>query len=239
MTDIDPAVIRHYYEQTEYITDAEHHAVEEKPARLAVLRNFLRGHERLVLEIGCGSGVMGDIHPQYLGLDVSEEAVNLTRQRGYNATRWDCTQPFPLESESVDAVFSFNTIEHILDPVPLFTEIDRVLAPGGVVLIKASWNIARNGTPVWRRAINRIRRVMRRICRSMSGRTRTLVFNRIEPDYSKIGKDFDAVASVDHFLVFEWFRWRGYRLLNATQNPILRCFRVTDSLHDWLAVQKG
>ena len=54
-----------------------------------------------------------------------------TRLPQARALRHDLAQPLPLEDGSVDVVLSYNTLECLLDPPALLTDIARVLTPGG------------------------------------------------------------------------------------------------------------
>jgi len=100
--------------------------------------------EDKILEIGCGRGFLTKeiqfFSKDTTGIDVNPEAVfqgvapNL---KIMDATKLD----FP--SDCFDKIYSCHTIEHIPDLKGLFQEIERVLKPGGKVLLVYPWEIFR------------------------------------------------------------------------------------------------
>jgi arsenite methyltransferase len=97
-----------------------------------------------VLDLGCGAGTdlliaaqMTGPSGRAIGVDMtpsmleraraSAEAMGLTNV----ALRESLIESLPLEDESVDVVISNGVIDLILDKDAVFSEIDRVLRPGG------------------------------------------------------------------------------------------------------------
>ena len=77
-------------------------------------------------------------------------------------------QSIPLESDSVDIVFSSNVLEHIRDVEPFQSEVHRVLKPGGNavhVLPTSSWRFWTSITSF----PDKIRRIRRASLRAKSG----------------------------------------------------------------------
>jgi SAM-dependent methyltransferase len=101
------------------------------------VRRFLRPRatDRL-LEIGCGRGFLTQrvrrIAPATTGIDVNPEAVANGVVAGLR--RMDARQ-LSFADASFDKIYSFHVIEHIPDLAGVFGEIDRVLKPGGRVLL--------------------------------------------------------------------------------------------------------
>jgi ubiquinone/menaquinone biosynthesis C-methylase UbiE len=89
-----------------------------------------------VLEIGCGRGFLTRrvrrVAPATIGIDVNPEAVAHAVTRELQVMD-ACRLTF--DDESFDKVYSFHVIEHIPDLRAAFTEIDRVLKPGGSALL--------------------------------------------------------------------------------------------------------
>jgi SAM-dependent methyltransferase len=89
-----------------------------------------------VLDFGCGDGshVGTYLHTTgrlYTGLDVSEAAVEACQAKGLEAI---CCMPdasLPFDDSSLDAVVSFEVLEHLFSPADAVAEIHRVLRPGG------------------------------------------------------------------------------------------------------------
>lgn len=92
------------------------------------------------LDVGCGEGTLGrQVRPLFdeiHGVDISEAAVALARERGLTAHQVNInTDPLPYPDGHFSAVASLDVIEHVFDPVRLVQEIRRVLSPGGYAVI--------------------------------------------------------------------------------------------------------
>jgi SAM-dependent methyltransferase len=89
-----------------------------------------------VLDFGCGNGshVGMYLHATgrlYTGLDVSEVAVEACRAKGLEAICYMPEASLPFDDSSLDAVVSFEVLEHLFSPADAVAEIYRVLRPGG------------------------------------------------------------------------------------------------------------
>jgi ubiquinone/menaquinone biosynthesis C-methylase UbiE len=92
-----------------------------------------------VLDLGCGTGLYLEYcQPDgYIGLDISSGMFNVARQKFPNH-RFICADmaEIPLPDESVDAVVSlFGSFSYCLTPHACVDEIQRVLRPGGRVVV--------------------------------------------------------------------------------------------------------
>jgi SAM-dependent methyltransferase len=117
--------------------------VRQIEARLVF--NFLRDlNNKLVLDIGCGSGLF-DIElalrgAHVVGLDISESALALGRQRitklglesQVTLQLCDASRSVPYSDHSFDYVFSNCVLEHIQYDENAINESSRVLKPGGL-----------------------------------------------------------------------------------------------------------
>ncbi len=101
------------------------------------VRQFLqpRRNDR-ILEIGCGRGFLTQqvqqIAPATEGIDLNAEAIANAVTTGLltmDARRLD----YP--DATFDLIYSFHAIEHIPDLRGAFAEMDRVLKPGGRILL--------------------------------------------------------------------------------------------------------
>ena len=92
--------------------------------------------EDKILEIGCGRGFLTkriqEISPHTYGIDVNPAAIALGVAE--NLSVMD-SQNLDFEDSSFDKVYSYHTIEHVSEPQKMFKEIERVLRPGGKVLL--------------------------------------------------------------------------------------------------------
>jgi 2-polyprenyl-6-hydroxyphenyl methylase/3-demethylubiquinone-9 3-methyltransferase len=135
----------------EYWSDAESADPENDPttpARLSLLREALariRSGSK-VLDAGCGGGLfvreMSAWGYDVTGIDLSEAALGLAARRAPSAKliRADLGQTLPLEHESFDAVFSTEVVEHLLDAKTFFSELSRVLKPGGLLALTTPYH---------------------------------------------------------------------------------------------------
>lgn len=105
-----------------------------------------RSEGTVVLDFGCGIGAT-EIQmrsrfgaAQIVGVDVSEASIAAARQRGLQGVTFETIKPnapLPLADGSVDIVYSNGTFHHIPheDHAFIFSEMHRVLKPGGKVFI--------------------------------------------------------------------------------------------------------
>ena|SRR5947209_4350276 len=93
------------------------------------------------LDIGCGNGAVLEALSAYthdiFGVDVSEEALSLTRERLPAATvaQADVQESLPFTDDYFDSVLMLDVIEHLQKPIVALAEIRRVLRAGGLLAI--------------------------------------------------------------------------------------------------------
>jgi SAM-dependent methyltransferase len=98
------------------------------------------GPPPLILDAGCGSGnVLTHLarRGRAVGVDVSEEAVRLSRGRGVRVVRGSVLG-LPFAEAAFDVVTSFDVIYHswVEDDRAAVGELARVLKPGGLLLLR-------------------------------------------------------------------------------------------------------
>ncbi len=122
--------------------------------------------ESVILDLGAGRGktpilnFRGSVR-RVVGVDVDSGVL----ENSHLDERYVITAGQPLEfpDGTFDVIFSCNVLEHVVDPDPLFSEIHRVLKPGGIFLAKTSNKnhyvaAAARLTPLWfHKRFNRIR----------------------------------------------------------------------------------
>lgn len=114
------------------------------------IHDVLAAHTRvaagqLVVDLGCGYGATLAAVAAYapeatlVGLDLDTGALAGAAGRlaggGAHLVRADLSGPLPLPDSTVHAVVCHNVVELLADPVALFTEIGRVLDPGGWAVV--------------------------------------------------------------------------------------------------------
>jgi SAM-dependent methyltransferase len=115
----------------------------EPPAlerRLGFLRAEVRPGDR-ALDVGCGTGeftaAMAQAGASAVGVDVAEAALERARARhptlDFRLVPID--GPLPLEDNAFELAWASEVIEHVADTARWLSEVRRVLAPGGRLLV--------------------------------------------------------------------------------------------------------
>lgn len=120
------------------------HEVQKASATMGHYLAELGTNDVSVLDFGCGWGgetlwLATQVH-SVIGIDVEVKSIEQARRAlarmDISNCRFECAAGgvLPVPDNSVDAVFSTNTLEHVMDLDQAFSEIYRVLKPGGVCL---------------------------------------------------------------------------------------------------------
>lgn len=120
-----------------------HNAYYERPATLSLLPDV---EGKTVLDAGCGPGVYSewlmDHGADVVALDVSPKMVELAKRRcgaAIDVRQADLSKPLPfLDSVSFDIVLCPLVLEYIEDWSGLFAEFNRVLRPGGYLVLSVT-----------------------------------------------------------------------------------------------------
>lgn len=125
-----------------FVPECEREMRYEHWHRYAFAGDFVKG--LTVLDVACGEGYgAGHLsrHAAFVvGVDLDSEAVRHAADR-YGArsnafVAGDCTR-LPLSDDSVDAVVSFETIEHLEAQSEMLAEFRRVLKPDGFMILSS------------------------------------------------------------------------------------------------------
>jgi len=98
----------------------------------------LQTSEPRILDVGCGTGANLKMLAAFgaaEGVDISQQALEFCRERGLNNVRFGEAEALPYDAESFDVVTALDVIEHLDDDRAGLREINRVLRPGGYVLL--------------------------------------------------------------------------------------------------------
>lgn len=95
---------------------------------------YVRGKK--VLDLGCGEGrcleYFGD---GSIGIDVAGPNLKSCGEKGLKVIEWDLDKELPFSGEKFEVVFLSHVIEHLDAPIQILRESDRVLEPGGLIII--------------------------------------------------------------------------------------------------------
>ena len=90
----------------------------------------------LLVDVGCGAGLMADAALGYLhvGLDLVTTGLDQATLHGVHAVRADAAH-LPISSNSASVVLAGEILEHVHNLEEVVAEVCRVLRPGGTVVI--------------------------------------------------------------------------------------------------------
>jgi SAM-dependent methyltransferase len=106
------------------------------------VRRRVHSDEVRLLDAGCGTGGMMERlrqqnqNWQIIGVDVSPEAVQHTRERGFHEVTAGTVSALPFDDTAFNGVLSLDVLYHDeVDDRKALTEFARVLAPGGFLVL--------------------------------------------------------------------------------------------------------
>jgi ubiquinone/menaquinone biosynthesis C-methylase UbiE len=131
--------MRSYYEELwQQLPDEL--APPELELRVAFLRSALRADDR-VLDLGCGDGAFTGVTAasgaMVVGADVAQAALERARSKhdGLDFRLVPVEGPLPFEDNTFTLAWASEVIEHVADTARWLSEVRRVLAPAGRLLI--------------------------------------------------------------------------------------------------------
>ncbi len=114
---------------------------------------FVSFADKTVLELGSNKGYLLNSFLQHekfdaIGAEIDPEAIAYARENYGKNIKFVQTTPtsIPLPDNSVDVIYTIDTVEHLSDPAQIFAECLRVLRPGGTFLIHFSAWLAPYGS---------------------------------------------------------------------------------------------
>lgn len=119
--------------------------LQSPKSRIEIVREFCR--DKAVLDLGCVNhdinntssamwmhAAIVEVSRETLGVDYLADEVEMLRARGYQVLAADVTKPIPTDRK-FDVIVVGHLIEHLSGFEGLMTNLNRLLAPDGVVLI--------------------------------------------------------------------------------------------------------
>jgi ubiquinone/menaquinone biosynthesis C-methylase UbiE len=186
-----------------------------------------------VLEVGCATGLLQYLAPNYAGIDIAESAAHFMDRPFYVASA--TALPFP--DDYFDGAWSFWVLEHVEQPEIMLAEMRRVVKPGGSVFLVAAYAVdswvsqGLHKRPFkdlsMRRRLTKLTISVRasipyKIARTLPGRLYDLAnylyrrqpmplrYLKLQPNYQVYWDyDADACCSLDSFSVALYFLSRG------------------------------
>lgn len=100
----------------------------------------LVGSGQRVLDVGCGMGAfLGALEGRFAerhGVEIDPQRAATSRAQGHRVVRVDLDRTgLPYRGASFDCVTLLDVLEHVREPLDLLAEVERVLRPGGQVLV--------------------------------------------------------------------------------------------------------
>jgi SAM-dependent methyltransferase len=183
------------------------HMIEaEHFARYAWACQF--AEDRKVLDAGCGTAygtamLAAAGAEEVLGVDLDEGVVEAARAGSPANARFEVAdlRELPVGDDEIDLVVCFEAIEHVPDPEKVLDELQRVLAPEGLLLVSTpNRDVYTPGNPFHLRELtpNELEAELSKRFRSVAlRRQHSWVASAIFDDEAFGAKGFDPVADVE------------------------------------------
>jgi SAM-dependent methyltransferase len=126
--------------------ELKYHVVEEVhwwfQGRRDMIFNIIKNEDKnaFILDLGCSGGVLIQFLQEkgfqnVYGVDASEEAVNLCKQKGLQNVFLMSADDPQLSNDKFDIIIASDVLEHIKDDAKALTAWQRILKPGGKLII--------------------------------------------------------------------------------------------------------
>lgn len=126
-----------YYDKGNFLQKVWHSRKISSFEEIAKKRKYQK-----ILDIGCAGGTltqkMSQVLPnsQIIAIDIYQNAIKYAQQKYPNITfKIADAHKLPFRSKSFDLVVSYETIEHVVDPLKVFKEVFRVLKKDGHAIV--------------------------------------------------------------------------------------------------------
>ncbi|MCP3910560.1 MAG: class I SAM-dependent methyltransferase [Actinomycetia bacterium] len=139
-----PAAIADYYDRWAGAYDTDLVAWDYRaPTRAASLLRTYAPQARRVLDAGCGTGMAGaalrqaGFDGELHGIDISQASLDLTTEHGayQDLKQANLRQRLDIGDDNYDALLCVGVMTYVPEVRQCWTELCRVVAPGGVVVV--------------------------------------------------------------------------------------------------------
>jgi len=191
-----------------------------------------------ILDVGCGVGqvvrALAEAGFEAHGVDVSESSLVLAREGSGQFQTYDGRR-LPFTDGAVDAVGTFNVLEHVGDSEVLLDEMTRVLRPGGRMVISSPNFLRIVGWRDYHPQMRGLRQkwrnagILLRHLRAYETDPKALFFERMTPTVNKpFQPDEDAVIATNGIDFQQYLRTRNYENIQVScvDRPIPRWLEV-------------
>ena len=136
-----------YWNRDTDVSDNDVTTPERRRRLLETLAQYLRPGDK-VLDLGCGGGKftawMQEAGYAATGMDISHKAIEMARKNHPQISQIFRTLNenggIPVQNNSFAAVWCTEVIEHVLDVKAFLDEINRVLRPGGLLILTTPYH---------------------------------------------------------------------------------------------------
>ena len=115
--------------------DGKRCAIHDEELYMMNLLGKPKKNKDKLLDIGCGSGEISLALKERgfdpFGVDFSATAIKIATNAGLSCMHADLDKGIPLENERFDIVWAGDVMEHVFDPIGVFSDIHRVLKDEG------------------------------------------------------------------------------------------------------------
>jgi len=88
-----------------------------------------------LLDLGCGKVPLFELYRPHVAENICADWANSLHKNSHLDLECDLSARLPFPDASFDTVILSDVLEHIPEPMALWREIDRLLVPGGVLLM--------------------------------------------------------------------------------------------------------
>ena len=125
-------------------TESDEGSIKEHYNRYEFAKKYFKP-DFTVLDAACGTGYgsdfISDSAKKIIGIEISDHALEWAKNNHQKINiefkKGDLNEKLDVSSESVDAIVSFETLEHVENQENMLSEFKRVLKPGGLLFISS------------------------------------------------------------------------------------------------------